>query len=341
MKRRRFPGLSPLAFQHPTDLEALDAVKRVPALDVVMKSLSEQWLEKAFLVDSVGGRIKLGPRQGKKIHDMVREACETLDITEIPQTYVQQHPAPNAYAFGMKRYTITLHTSLIEMMDDDELFAVIGHELTHIKCEHMLYVTLAALLTQMSSAFLGLGGIASLPLKLALLAWKRRAELSCDRGGLLVLQNPEPVERVLVKLSGWTPKLGPLDIDAVMEQAEEYEKTFDEQAVTKALKYLRAAQSSHPVPVWRAKQVRQWAKSKQYSEILDGHYLTAKDARKTKTPASSSGKCKACDRALDPVFVFCPSCGVAQDDVLVDCPQCGKKVEAEWRTCPHCDAFIA
>lgn len=340
MKRRRFPGLSPLAFQHPTDLEALEAVKRVPALDVVMKSLSEQWLEKAFLVESVGGRIKLGPKQGAKVWSLVREACDVLDVPE-PQVYVATSGTPNAYAFGMKRYTVTLHSSLVEMMSEDELLAVIGHELTHIKCEHMLYRSLAILLAQMSGALLGLGSIAVLPLRLALLAWSRRAELSCDRGALLVVQDEEPVSRALVKLAGWTPKMGELDMEAVYEQADEYEKTFDEQAVTKALKYLRAAQSTHPVPVWRAKQVREWAKSKQYSEILAGHYLTTKDAKKRKRAASdTAGKCGACGRALDPVFVFCPGCGVAQDEVLVDCPQCGKKIEADWKTCPHCDAYV-
>ncbi len=342
-KRRRFPGLAPLAFQHPTDVEALEAVKRVPALDVVMKSLSEQWLEKAFLVESVGGRIKIGPKQGAKIWDMTREACEILSLPDVPQVYLTTHPAPNAYAFGMKRYTITLHSSLVDMMSDDELFAVIGHELTHIKCEHMLYVTMAILLGQVSGAMLGLGGIASLPLRLALLAWKRRAELSCDRGALLCTQDEKPVSSALMKLAGWSPKLGELDMEAVEAQAEEYEKTFDEQAVTKALKYLRAAQSTHPVPVWRVKQIREWSRSKRYEEILEGHYLTEKNAKKRKAAASgkSAGKCRACGRKLDPVFVFCPSCGVAQDDVLVECPQCGKKVESDWKTCPHCEAYIA
>lgn len=342
MKRRQLPGLSPLAFQHPTDLEALDAVKRVPALDLVMKSLSEQWLEKAFLVESVGGRIRLGPKQGKKIHGMVQEACDILDMP-LPQVYVTTHPAPNAYAFGMKRYTVTLHSSLVDMMSDDELLAVIGHELTHIKCEHMLYVTMAILITQLSGAALGLGGIASLPLRLALLAWKRRAELSCDRGALLVVQDEKPVSSALVKLAGWSPKMGELDMDEVFAQADEYENQFDEQAVTKALKYLRAAQSTHPVPVWRAKQIRDWSRSKLYKDILAGHYLTEKDAakRKRKSSSTSSGKCAACNRALDPVFVFCPSCGVGQDEALVDCPQCGKRVEADWKTCPHCNAFIA
>ena len=341
--RRQFPGISPLAWQHPSDLEALEAVKRIPALDQAMKFVSANLYEKAFLVESVGSRIRIGPKQAPRIWNLFREAADILDMPRVPQVFLSTSGTPNAYAFGMKEYTITLHSALVDLMTEEELMSVIGHELSHIKCEHMLYKSLAVILAKFSSAFFGIGRVAVLPLELALLAWSRRAELTCDRAALLVVQDPEVVGSALAKLAGMSRSMiDELDMAEVYKQADEYEKAFDEQLVTKALKNLGAAFSTHPVPIWRAKVIQDWARSQQYADILDGHYLTvaqARDGKRGKTEGPPpKGSCEACGHDLDPIFAFCPACGATVDAVLVPCVSCGKKIEAGWQKCPHCGA---
>lgn len=339
--RRTFPGISPLAWQHPSDLEASAAMRRVPALDQAIKFVSANLYEKAFLVESVGSRIRIGPKQAPRIWNLFREAADILDMPRVPQIFLTTSGTPNAYAFGMKEYTITLHSALVDLMTEDELMSVIGHELSHIKCEHMLYRSLALILSRFSSAFLGVGRIAFLPVQLALLAWSRRAELSCDRGGLLVVQKPAVVGSALAKLAGMSNSMiEELDMEQVYAQADEYEKTFDEELVTKAIKNLGAAFATHPVPVWRAKVIRDWGASSQYQDILSGHYLTVAQEKKghrvnAQGPVTK-GACKACGHALDPIFAFCPACGATVDAVLVPCASCGKKIESGWPKCPHC-----
>lgn len=339
-KRRTFPHISPLAWQHPADLEALEAVKRVPALDQALRFVSEHLYEKAFLVDSVGSRIRLGPKQAPRIWNLFREAADILDMPRVPQIFLGTSGVINAYAFGMKDYTITLHSSLVDLMTEDELMAVIGHELSHIKCQHMLYRSLAMILAQFSVSFLGLGALAVLPLELALLAWSRKAELTCDRGALLVVQDESVVGSSLAKLAGMSRSMmDELDMSEVYKQAEEYEKDFDEKLLTRAFKNLSAVQATHPVPIWRAKQIRDWSKSAQYREILAGRYVTVAQAAKgerTGSGVADAGDCAACGKKLDPIFAFCPSCGATVGESLVPCANCGKKVEASWKTCPHC-----
>jgi Zn-dependent protease with chaperone function len=46
----------------------------------------------------------------------------------------------------MKRYTVTLMNSVVSMMTEEELLAVIGHELGHIKCAHMANKTMGSYL---------------------------------------------------------------------------------------------------------------------------------------------------------------------------------------------------
>jgi Zn-dependent protease with chaperone function len=343
--RQKFPGISPLAWQHPADLEALVAMKKVPAVDQAMKFVSEHLYEKAFLVDSVGSRIRIGPKQAPRIWNLLREAAEILDMPRVPQVFLGTSGVINAYAFGMKDYTITLHSSLVDLMTEEELMAVIGHELAHIKCEHMLYRSLAMILAQFSAQFLtgmfGLGQLAVLPLELALLAWSRKAELSCDRAALLVVQDPSIVGSSLAKLAGMSRSMmDQLDMDEVYAQAEEYEKNFDERLLTRALKTLSAVQSTHPVPVWRAKQIRDWGESTQYKEILAGRYLTVAEAKKGQRSGTGnsapSAKCGACGAETPSIFAFCPKCGAMTGEALIPCAACGKPVESSWKKCPHC-----
>jgi len=54
---------------------------------------------------------------------------------DMPKINVVDDPQLNAFASGInaKSYTVTVTTGLMELLDDDELAGVLGHELTHIR----------------------------------------------------------------------------------------------------------------------------------------------------------------------------------------------------------------
>lgn len=58
-------------------------------------------------------------------------------------------------------------------------------------------------------------------------------------------------------------------------------------------------------------------------------------------PLEGSGKklltCPACQKAVEPSFVYCPHCGAKLQPA---CRACGKSVDAEWKVCPHCGAQL-
>jgi len=97
---------------------------------------------------------------------------------------------------------------LLELMDDDEVMAVTGHELGHIKCGHALYKMMARglkpLVEMAGRATLGIGSVVGAGVEAALLAWDRRSELSADRAALLTMQDPHPCIAMLMKLAGGT-----------------------------------------------------------------------------------------------------------------------------------------
>src|SRR5262249_17984469 len=144
-----------------------------------------------------------------------------------PELYLWQNPIPNAFAIGMERHTIVLSSGLVDLLNDDELRAVIGHELGHIKSGHMLYRTIAIFLS-----LVGLVAARNLPfvnllsqaLLYAFYDWFRKSELTADRAGLLVAQDADVSIRGLLKLAGGTHRTnGQLNVEEFLKQADDYE----------------------------------------------------------------------------------------------------------------------
>jgi len=73
-------------------------------------------------------------RENLRVYNIVENLCIAGGI-EMPQINIIEDPTLNAFSSGIdiKTFTITLTTGIINELDDNELAAVIGHELTHIK----------------------------------------------------------------------------------------------------------------------------------------------------------------------------------------------------------------
>ena len=183
-----------------------------------------------------------------------------MDLPDLPEIYVSSQYTINAIAFVIEKYQITLYAGLIDFLTEEELLAVIGHELGHVKGRHMLYKTMAYILRYLGAEVLngllpaGTGLLASIPLQLAILHWERMAEFSCDRAALLVVQDPEVVASALTKLAGGSKKILPdINLDGVLQQAQEYDDS-GEQLLEKIHKINMMLLQTHPFPIVRAKR---------------------------------------------------------------------------------------
>src|SRR5690242_8283109 len=160
--RRRFPGLDPIALQHPYDRAALGALQRLPGLDIVMRKFIELFPEKVAYIQNVAQMVRVSTAQCPQLYALLLEACAILDVPE-PELYVAHHPSPNAYTSGCERPYIVVTTGLLDLMNEDELLAVIAHELGHIKSGHVLYKTMARcislLLMLIGNVTLGIGAV--------------------------------------------------------------------------------------------------------------------------------------------------------------------------------------
>ena len=262
-------GLKADQFRHPLDLEATNALKQLPGLDLMVRQLLGQLGEQFFMLENLASSVQVGENQLPHLHHLLLDACKTLDL-EVPQLYVRQHPMPNAYTFAMrgKQPFVVMHTSLIDLLTEEEVKAVIAHELGHLKCEHGVYLTLANLIVLAAGQISPLGTVLVQGLQTQMLEWLRCAEFTCDRAALLATQDPRVVASVLMKLAGGSPTLAPkLNVDAFLAQARAYDDLSSTE-LGEMLKQAQTAQLSHPVPVLRAREIDRWASSKNYESLL-------------------------------------------------------------------------
>ncbi|WP_082127271.1 M48 family metallopeptidase [Calothrix sp. 336/3] len=271
-------GLKADSFRHPLDLEATQALKQIPGIDMLVRNLLGPVAEQVFYVENIASSILVGEKQLPHLHALLLEACQILDM-EPPQLYVRQHPAPNAYTFAMrgKQPFIVIHTSLIDILTPEEIQGVIAHELGHLKCDHSVYLTPVNILILAAATVPTVGAILAQSIQSQLLEWVRCAEFTCDRAALLATQNPKIMMSVLMKLAGGSPNLSPqLNLDAFIAQARAYDD-ISKTEMGEMLKVARTAQLTHPVPVLRAREIDQWASGKEYQKLLQNHKICYDD----------------------------------------------------------------
>jgi hypothetical protein len=172
---------------------------------------------------------------------------------------------------GMDAPIIVVTTGLVELLDEEEMRAVVGHEVGHALSGHSVYRTILLFLTNLALrvAWIPLGNVAVLALVTALREWFRKSELSADRAGLLVGQDLQASMRGLMKLAGGN-HLHEMNVDSFLKQADEYEAAGDLR--DSVLKILNVLPRSHPFATVRAAELRRWAASREYQRLLDGHY---------------------------------------------------------------------
>lgn len=281
MSRKTFPGISAEAFVSDNDRRALAALEKVPLLPDVVRKFYDLGIDRWMYVYNMGRAVRCGPRQYRTLYDIMREGCQVLDMAE-PELYISSNPFPNAFAGGVERPYITLRNSMVENLNDEELFHLIGHELGHIKAGHILYFSvaqvLAPLLEMLGRRTFGLGDAVSYGIVLALYEWSRQAEISADRAGLLVAQNLGVSLDANLKLCAGPNRLQhEMNRDAFLDQARTYQDMPAHDAWGKVLWFLLMNwNSTHPMFVHRVQELDKWVATGAFDRIMAGEYAQAK-----------------------------------------------------------------
>jgi Zn-dependent protease with chaperone function len=255
----------------------LDKLKKVPLLPQVIQKFYELGIDRWMYCYNMSMSVRCGPRQYSTLHSILKESCRVLDMPE-PELYLASNPFPNAFAGGVERPYITLRSGIINNLTDEQLYHLMGHELGHIKANHVLYFSVASVLIPILDALgkrtFGTSDVATYALVLALYEWSRQAEFSADRAGLLVAQEPETSISALLGMTAGPNRFSDeQSTEAFMDQARAYQESEPLDQLGKMLLFMAFGKYyTHPMPVHRAQELDRWKLSGAYDLIMEGQY---------------------------------------------------------------------
>jgi Zn-dependent protease with chaperone function len=278
--RVRLPGISSRAYEHPADRSALVALRKLTGFDTILKNLAGLFNDRAFRLTFLASSVRAGEDQFPSLYHDLLDGCYILDLPVVPELFISQDPEVNAMAVGMSKPFVVITSGLVELMDEEEVRFVIGHELGHVLSGHSVYRTMLLQLLLLASrlSFIPFAGPGLKAIIWGLEEWFRKSELSCDRAGLLAAQDPAAARRALMKMAGGG-NLSELSHDAFLQQAKEYDAVPDIRE--SLLKLLQLQGTTHPFAVVRFAELDRWAREGEYSDILAGNYPRREDDRDT------------------------------------------------------------
>ena len=189
------------------------------------------WLSHSSMIRRATGSKPLVRKENKRVYNLTENLCISRGL-KMPKIYVIEDDSLNAFASGLsdKTFAVSLSRGIINKLEDDELEAVIAHELTHIinrdvrlLIVSIIFVGIFAFITEMafrSLRFAGRGrgkkeggALAIVLIVVALgiigmilssffrFALSRKREYLADAGAAEMTKNPLALANALKKIS--------------------------------------------------------------------------------------------------------------------------------------------
>lgn len=213
----------------------------IPLAIIASVMILAQWYFSDKIVLWTSGAKIISREEYPKLHEIV-ERLSTNNGLPKPKVAMVNSNVPNAFATGKspKSSLVAVTTGLLELLDDDELEAVIGHELTHVRSRDVLVLTLASLFSTVAWYLMNFGfygglqtrdrnsaGSGVIVLLVAIVTWvvsfliiraiSRYREYSADRGGAIMTGKPDKLATALLKISGKIKVIPPNELKNVQK----------------------------------------------------------------------------------------------------------------------------
>jgi Zn-dependent protease with chaperone function len=221
---------------------------------MALEATTRLWRDVAR-TELLGTAVKVSDQQYPRVYEAAKAAGAALRV-RVPVVFASPTSSIKVKVLGTDDAPhLIVNLELAEKLDDTELIAAIAHELAHIQNGHILYTTALHYLNT-SAAFFVRWVIQ--PAIMALQAWARRAEVTCDRASLLAVRDVDKTLQAMVRM-----ELG-LDKGSAFN-AEEYLRALPDvkKGIGRFAEYFR----SHPYVPKRVQALRLFAGSALYAHV--------------------------------------------------------------------------
>jgi Zn-dependent protease with chaperone function len=247
-------------YAHPIDGWIVRTLNATPIKNTMSKAVD--LLISLNFGHMLANSISIDQHSFPDLFEILAHCSSTLGIA-MPHAVARQSPDLfNAATAGTDEYHfISITAGLCEMYTPQEATFVIGHECGHIAAGHVLYNTVVVLMTYSIAPALGpIGQILMRTAWVPLRAWSRRAEITCDRAGLLCCGDIAIAERALLRLVAGFADVDRIDIEDFLRRARATEDFH-------SLGMLQEWNATHPLIARRIEALRLFADSELYYDL--------------------------------------------------------------------------
>lgn len=227
------------------------------SIQKVSEQMKEESPESTSRKHLLKSSMRLTPMLAPQLYEIGDRCKETLGLNADIEFYIYQDNQFNAacYPPDDKRLYIILTSSIVERFNENELCFVIGHEIGHALFLHHRFP---------ASHLLSFGEDFLTPIHaMKLFAWKRNAEISADRVGLLCCGDYEAAGSAFFKLSsGVTTASLEFKLNEYIKQFSDLEQVLSDSDVDPEDWY-----STHPFSPLRIKALQVFNDSETYYKL--------------------------------------------------------------------------
>ena len=198
----------------------------IPLAIIASAMILAQWYFSDKIVLWSSGATIVSKEQYPRLHEIVERLSANNGIPK-PKVAIVNSMVPNAFATGKspKSSLVAVTSGILDLLNDDELEAVIGHELSHVRSRDVLVLTLASVFSMVAWYLVQFGffgglqgrgrnasGGTAIVILVALITWivsfliiraiSRYREYSADRSGAIMTGKPDKLASALLKISG-------------------------------------------------------------------------------------------------------------------------------------------
>lgn len=202
--------------------------------------LFQYYASEKLVLLSTGAR-EVSAQEEPGLHAIVERLAQLADLPK-PRVAIMEVGTPNAFATGRspKHAVIAVTRGLLHLLEPQELEAVLGHEMSHIKNRDMMVLTYASLFASVASFIVQIGmwtgfgfgdddrdnnnGAAVVVFLVSAAVWaisfflirslSRYREYAADRGSVLLTGSPSTMRSALLKVSGTIQRIPNTDLRA-------------------------------------------------------------------------------------------------------------------------------
>ena len=268
--------LSTAAYLHSLDRKLLATLDSIPGVHQLTQWLLSRLGDRSMRLMLMASAVQCGPDQFPELVRLMETARTRLDIPMRPSMFLGESPHMNAISIGFNDPIIVVQSALLDQLTDDEMVAVLGHELGHLHPSHHVYHGLAQIVLMGGATIAGMAGALAMPLKIALMQWQRASELTADRAAVLACRDLQTSVRLMLKFAGGsregTRRRTKIQLGAFLRQARELARLESTDPVDAALAAWMTMDRTHPFVAWRVMHMVQWVERGRFLDILAGDF---------------------------------------------------------------------